>query len=52
MRKPLILLLIFFAFQFVVSAQKLDQNGKTDQLKFDQPNNDFWFYELDLHRTK
>jgi len=30
----------------------LDQNGKTDQLKIDQPNNDFWFYELDLHRTK
>ena len=34
------------------SAATLDQNGKTDQLKIDQPNNDFWFYELDLHRTK
>lgn len=24
----------------------LDKNGKTDELKVDQPNNDFWFYEL------
>ncbi len=30
----------------------IDKNGKTDQLKIDQPNNDFWFYELDLRRTK
>ena len=30
----------------------LDKNGKTDQLKIDQPNNDFWFYELDLKRSK
>lgn len=30
----------------------IDKNGMTDQLKVDQPNNDFWFYELDLHRTK
>jgi CubicO group peptidase (beta-lactamase class C family) len=30
----------------------IDKNGKTDQLKIDQPNNDFWFYELDLKRTK
>lgn len=30
----------------------IDKNGKTDQLKIDQPNNDFWFYELDLHRVK
>lgn len=30
----------------------LDRTGKTDQLKIDQPNNDFWFYELDLKRTK
>ncbi len=30
----------------------IDGNGKTDQLKIDQPNNDFWFYELDLHRSK
>lgn len=28
----------------------LDGNGKTDQLKINQPNNDFWFYELDLKR--
>ena len=30
----------------------IDKNGKTDQLKIDQPNNDFWFYELDLKRSK
>ncbi len=24
--------------------------GKSDQLKIDQPNNDFWFYELELKR--
>lgn len=28
----------------------IDKNGVTDQLKIDQPNNDFWFYELDLRR--
>lgn len=30
----------------------LDDAGKTDQLKINQPNNDFWFYELDLKRSK
>jgi CubicO group peptidase (beta-lactamase class C family) len=30
----------------------IDKDGKTDQLKVDQPNNDFWFYELDLRRAK
>jgi len=30
----------------------IDKNGKTDDLKIDQPNNDFWFYELELKRTK
>jgi CubicO group peptidase (beta-lactamase class C family) len=30
----------------------IDKEGKTDQLKIDQPNNDLWFYELDLKRTK
>lgn len=30
----------------------IDKNAKTDQLKIDQPNNDFWFYELELHRSK
>ncbi|KXK00446.1 MAG: beta-lactamase [Acidobacteria bacterium OLB17] len=30
----------------------IDENGKPDQLKIDQPNNDFWFYELDLHKTR
>ena len=28
----------------------LDKNGKTDQMKIDQPNNDFWFYELEFKR--
>ena len=30
----------------------IDKSGKTDQLKVDQPNNDFWFYELDFKRSK
>ena len=30
----------------------VDKMGKTDQLKIDQPNNDFWFYELELKRSK
>jgi CubicO group peptidase (beta-lactamase class C family) len=30
----------------------IDQAGKTDQLKINQPNNDFWFYELELKRSK
>jgi CubicO group peptidase (beta-lactamase class C family) len=30
----------------------IDKNGKTDRMKIDQPNNDLWFYELDLPRTK
>jgi CubicO group peptidase (beta-lactamase class C family) len=30
----------------------IDKDGKPDRLKIDQPNNDFWFYELDLKRTK
>jgi CubicO group peptidase (beta-lactamase class C family) len=30
----------------------IDGKGKTDLLKIDQPNNDFWFYELDLKRSK
>jgi CubicO group peptidase (beta-lactamase class C family) len=28
----------------------IDQNGKPDELKINQPNNDFWFYELELRR--
>lgn len=28
----------------------IDKNGKTDELKIDQPNNDFWFYELSPRR--
>jgi len=30
----------------------VDKNGKTDELKIDQPNNDFWFYELAPRRIK
>lgn len=30
----------------------IDQNGKTDELKINQPNNDFWFYELELKRVE
>ena len=30
----------------------LDKNGKTERLIVDQPNNDFWFHELDLKRNK
>lgn len=30
----------------------LDGQGKTEMLKIDQPNNDFWFYELELKRSK
>ena len=30
----------------------IDKNGKTDEIKIDQPNNDFWFYELSPKRVK
>lgn len=30
----------------------IDKNGKTDEMKIDQPNNDFWFYELAPRRVK
>jgi CubicO group peptidase (beta-lactamase class C family) len=30
----------------------IDKDARTDQLKIDQPNNDFWFYELELKRAK
>ncbi|MER3431229.1 MAG: serine hydrolase [Blastocatellia bacterium] len=30
----------------------VDKNGKTDELKIDQPNNDFWFYELNPRRVQ
>ena len=29
----------------------IDKNGKSDKLIIDQPNNDLWFYELDLKRN-
>ena len=28
----------------------IDKTGKTGELKLDQPNNDFWFYELEFKR--
>jgi CubicO group peptidase (beta-lactamase class C family) len=34
---------------FVIFSPK---DGKSDEMKIDQPNNDFWFYELDLKRSK
>jgi len=30
----------------------IDKDGKTDELKIDQPNNDFWFYELHPKRVR
>jgi hypothetical protein len=30
----------------------IDKMGKTDEMKIDQPNNDFWFYESELKRSK
>jgi hypothetical protein len=30
----------------------IDKNGRTDEMKIDQPNNDFWFYELAPKRSK
>ena len=29
----------------------IDKNGKPDEMKIDQPNNDFWFYELSPKRV-
>jgi CubicO group peptidase (beta-lactamase class C family) len=29
----------------------IDKNGKTDEMKIDQPNSDFWFYELEFRRS-
>ena len=31
---------------------KLGKDGTPDQLVIDQPNNDFWFYELDFRRKR
>jgi len=28
----------------------IDKTGATDEMKIDQPNNDFWFYELEFKR--
>jgi hypothetical protein len=30
----------------------IDKNGKADGMEIDQPNNDFWFYELEFKRKK
>ena len=29
----------------------IDKTGRTDEMKIDQPNNDFWFYELEFKRN-
>lgn len=29
----------------------IDKEGKTDEMKIDQPNSDFWFYELHFRRN-
>lgn len=29
---------------------RIDKNGRPDEIKIDQPNDDFWFYELELRR--
>lgn len=31
---------------------KLDKNGRAGELEIDQPNDDFWFYELEFKRKK
>ncbi len=30
----------------------IDKTGATDEMKIDQPNNDFWFYELEFKRKQ
>jgi hypothetical protein len=30
----------------------IDKTGRTDEMKIDQPNNDFWFYEIEFKRKK
>lgn len=30
----------------------IDKTGKPDEMKIDQPNNDFWFYELEFKRKQ
>jgi CubicO group peptidase (beta-lactamase class C family) len=30
----------------------IDKTGQADEMKIDQPNNDFWFYELAFRRSK
>ena len=30
----------------------IDKNGKASELEIDQPNNDFWFYELEFKRKR
>jgi len=30
----------------------IDRNGRADEMKIDQPNNDFWFYELTPRRVR
>ncbi len=39
-----------FAAGFVVFT--IDKNGRAGELEIDQPNNDFWFYELEFKRKQ
>jgi CubicO group peptidase (beta-lactamase class C family) len=39
-------------FNFGTVQFELDNNTKVTGIKFDVPNNDFWFYELDAKRIK
>jgi len=41
-----------YAFPMGFVTFTLNPEGKTDELKIDQPNNDFWFYELELKRKQ
>lgn len=43
---------VHYNFQRGFVTFTISENAKPDELKIDQPNNDFWFYELDLKRTK
>ena len=45
-------LVVAYAFPPGFVTFSLDDKGKTDRLVINQPNNDFWFYELELRRTK
>lgn len=41
-----------YAFPIGFVTFTLDPKGQSSELKIDQPNNDFWFYELEFKRLK